>query len=244
MGTLRSETYYSGEYLINALRHTGTLQRMLHDGGDIILFENHANQQISIQLIESGIPLYEIRKIVADNHAKGIYSLFMLWCSMMVPPDGKLFKMDDWMAGFVALNGDRIYAYDIFDGEVFLFPVFFRGEGPVRQVEYGTTVRAGRIQTREIHVTMPGLEGTWRVAYFDEVKTSAQDVLTGAVPLSGLEACYALLGVEPGDDRETIKAAYRMLARRFHPDVNTAPDANEYMIRLNKAYETILDSLS
>lgn len=31
---------------------------------------------------------------------------------------------------------------------------------------------------------------------------------------------YKLLGVEPDADAKTIKAAYRKLARKYHPDVN------------------------
>lgn len=243
MPSMRHETYHSGATLINALRHTGAMTRMLHDGGDIMLFELHTGQQVSVQMIESGIPLYEIRKIVQDNDAKGIYSLFMLWCTMMVPNDGALFKMTDWMRGFLALNGDRVYAYDIFDNQVFLFSVFFEGDGLVQRAVYGPTLRAGRITCRAVEIDLPGLEGVWRVATFEEAKASAQEVLDGVVPLSALEACYALLGVEPGDDRETIKQAYRMLARRYHPDVNDAPEAGEQMRRLNEAYERLLEAL-
>lgn len=246
MGSIRNETYHSGAYLMRALRHTGALSRVLHDGGDIILIEFATGQQVSVQMIQSGIPLYEIRKIVADNHASGIYSLFMLWCSMMVPNDGKLYKMDDWMEGFLALNGDRVYAYDIFDGEVYLFDVFFRGDGPVQRAEYGTTLRAGRIHCEERVIDYPGLEGVWRLATFDTIQRryTTEDVLGGVLPLSSLEACYMLLGVVPGDDRETIKGAYRMLARRYHPDANSAPDAHEQMQKLNEAYERIVESMT
>lgn len=245
MGSIRNETYYAGEYLMKALRQTGALSRVLHDGGDIILIELATGEQVSVQMIQSGIPLYEIRKIVADNHASGIYSLFMLWCSMMVPNDGKLYKMDDWMEGFLALNGDRVYAYDIFDGEVYLFDVFFRGDGPVLRAEYGMTLRAGRIHCEERAIHYPGLEGVWRLATFDTIQRryTTEDILKGALPLTNLEACYALLGVAEGDDRETVKQAYRMLARRYHPDANTDPDAHDQMQKLNEAYDKILDSL-
>ncbi len=59
----------------------------------------------------------------------------------------------------------------------------------------------------------------------------------------GLEAAYALLGIEAGDDRETVKQAYRLLARRYHPDQNPEPTAHQTTQRLNEAYQKVLDAL-
>jgi curved DNA-binding protein CbpA len=67
--------------------------------------------------------------------------------------------------------------------------------------------------------------------------------MTGAAALSGLEAAYALLGVDSGDDRDTVKRAYRLLARRYHPDQNPDPLAHQYMQRLNDAYQRVLAAL-
>lgn len=36
---------------------------------------------------------------------------------------------------------------------------------------------------------------------------------------------YAILEVKPSDDIKAIKTAYRRLARKYHPDVRTQPDA-------------------
>jgi hypothetical protein len=245
MPSLRHETYYAGEQLIHQMHHSGTLQRMLHDGGDIFLFETASGAKVSIHMIESGIPLYEIRKILNGNTRQGIYTLFMLWCSMMVPNDGQIFKMTDWMQAFIALNGDRIYAYDIFDSEVYLFQVYFHRQGNSAHylVEYGLTVRAGRLGYKDLDLRLSPDDLTWKVAYFGVPKYSAHDVLTGAVVLSGLEAAYALLGVDAGDDRDTVKQAYRLLARRYHPDQNQDPAAHEHMQRLNDAYQRVLAAL-
>ncbi|MFP1878071.1 curved DNA-binding protein [Lonsdalea quercina] len=53
---------------------------------------------------------------------------------------------------------------------------------------------------------------------------------------------YALLGVEPSDDIKAIKAAYRKLARKYHPDVSTEPDAAEKFKSVAEAYEVLKDS--
>ncbi len=52
---------------------------------------------------------------------------------------------------------------------------------------------------------------------------------------------YAVLQVSPTAEAAVIEAAYRQLARLYHPDVNRAPDAKERMQALNAAYEVLGD---
>jgi hypothetical protein len=52
---------------------------------------------------------------------------------------------------------------------------------------------------------------------------------------------YRILGVsKKATDRE-IKSAYRKLARQFHPDVSTSPDANDRFTEINNAYHILVD---
>lgn len=53
---------------------------------------------------------------------------------------------------------------------------------------------------------------------------------------------YSILQVHESAEPEVIEAAYRRLARKYHPDVNTSPDATETMQRLNDAYAVLSDS--
>jgi len=51
---------------------------------------------------------------------------------------------------------------------------------------------------------------------------------------------YKILGVEKNADDKTIKAAYRKLARKHHPDVNPdEPKAEERFKEINEAYEVL-----
>jgi molecular chaperone DnaJ len=52
---------------------------------------------------------------------------------------------------------------------------------------------------------------------------------------------YDLLGVPRDADAETIKKAYRRLARQMHPDVNPDPAAQERFKEISRAYEVLSD---
>jgi hypothetical protein len=52
---------------------------------------------------------------------------------------------------------------------------------------------------------------------------------------------YAVLGVRPSATTATIAAAYRTLARRHHPDVSAAPDAEQRMADINAAWAILRD---
>lgn len=52
---------------------------------------------------------------------------------------------------------------------------------------------------------------------------------------------YAVLGVEPETPRDDIRRAYRKLARKFHPDVSTEPDAEARFKEIGEAWDILGD---
>ena len=50
---------------------------------------------------------------------------------------------------------------------------------------------------------------------------------------------YGLLGVEPSADATEIKAAFKHMALKYHPDVYAGSDAEERMRLLLEAYKTL-----
>lgn len=52
---------------------------------------------------------------------------------------------------------------------------------------------------------------------------------------------YRILEVDPLAEQAVILAAYRRLARKYHPDVATGPDAMTRMVEINQAWETLRD---
>lgn len=52
---------------------------------------------------------------------------------------------------------------------------------------------------------------------------------------------YEVLQVSPKAEPEVVEAAYRRLARKYHPDINQDPADAARMADLNRAYETLRD---
>ena len=55
--------------------------------------------------------------------------------------------------------------------------------------------------------------------------------------------CYSILGIPPAATADEIRAAYRRLARQYHPDLNAGPEAEARMKEINEAYDTLSDPL-
>jgi molecular chaperone DnaJ len=53
---------------------------------------------------------------------------------------------------------------------------------------------------------------------------------------------YEILGVSRSASSEELKSAFRTLARKFHPDINKEPDAEEKFKEINEAYAVLTDA--
>lgn len=53
---------------------------------------------------------------------------------------------------------------------------------------------------------------------------------------------YIVLGVDRGADADTVRKAYRKLAREWHPDINKSPRATDRFKEINAAYEVVGDA--
>ena len=67
-----------------------------------------------------------------------------------------------------------------------------------------------------------------------ELKHARTQVTEGATP-------YAVLGVSPTAQADTIRAAHRGLARLLHPDRCRLDNAHDLMTRVNGAYAVLSD---
>lgn len=55
------------------------------------------------------------------------------------------------------------------------------------------------------------------------------------------KSLYDTLGISENASNDDIKKAYRRLARKYHPDINKAKDAEEKFKEINAAYEVLSD---
>lgn len=54
---------------------------------------------------------------------------------------------------------------------------------------------------------------------------------------------FSVLGVKPGASSDEVSAAYRRLAKRWHPDRGGGPGREQQMARINVAYDLLRESL-
>lgn len=52
---------------------------------------------------------------------------------------------------------------------------------------------------------------------------------------------YEILGIKRGASQDEVQRAYRKLARKYHPDVSKAKDAEDKFKEINEAYEVLKD---
>lgn len=52
---------------------------------------------------------------------------------------------------------------------------------------------------------------------------------------------YKILGIPPESGIQTIKKAYRIKVKEYHPDVSTYANAQEMFIKINEAYRCLLN---
>ena len=57
----------------------------------------------------------------------------------------------------------------------------------------------------------------------------------------GVRNLYTILGISKEADQATIRKSFKKLARKYHPDLNKDPKADERFKEVNAAYEVLGD---
>lgn len=56
------------------------------------------------------------------------------------------------------------------------------------------------------------------------------------------EECYTILEIPSGSDAAAVRAAYKRMAKKWHPDMNGHPGAKEAFQRVQRAYSLLIKS--
>jgi hypothetical protein len=214
-----------------------------YDGGDLIRVALPNEETVLIYLIESPMTVSEIGGIVKANTLVGAYTLFVLWSDLLLPAHGIQYVPKDWIEALLTLHGEKIYAFDAFYGdELYIFPVYFQatGRGRERIIRHGGAIDATKLIGDTVQTASPLIAGVWRVASFEPSEDTAPHV---SPVLAALGIYFRRLGIMETTDRAAIKRAFRQLARKYHPDLSTDPDATLRMQKINEAYQRIIEVL-
>jgi hypothetical protein len=75
--------------------------------------------------------------------------------------------------------------------------------------------------------------------YFSDVQIHRPKRAPSRPASTAVQTPYDVLYIKPTAPVEVVAAAYRALARKYHPDLSGRPDAHERMLELNTAYERL-----
>lgn len=248
---MRFTLYAANAHLINELYAVGAISEVLHNGFDIVLARLHDGAQVAFHFMERDIDVGLIQQILDQNSAKQIHTLFILWGAMLLPNNGELYPPYDWMLALLTLYEDRIYGFDAEGPQAWIFPVHFhpQDQGIHRLIEYGEVVNFAHLRAETVIADGQNLRGRCRIAHFEAPRASAHQDHTDAPKghrrfesgvIHTTRESFRILGVSSDADLETVRKAYRALAREFHPDVNPDAAANQQMQAINLAYARIM----
>lgn len=162
-----------------------------------------------------------------------------------------------WLRAVHALTDGRIYAYSLHGGDPHLYEMHFEPTpaGDRFKLVFGAEVTVGDIRFNRITVKERFIKGDWLITVIGDGRywengtrrapftERSRRWKPGHTPKADtrLVRCYRLLGVEPGTRRKEVKAAYRRMARKFHPDTSDLEreEAEIKFKELTDAYNTI-----
>ena len=238
---MRYDTFTAVSQFVTDLQDAGIIRHFYEDG-DMMYFSLKSGERIMGYLIERAFTLQNLLHHISTNTAKGRYSLFFFRDDVFLPADGDFFLIEDWMQALLAVQGGKIYGFDVTGKTAFFFPVYFEGTGRYRHIRHGDDIEITHLHGETIETNEPSIIGKWRMATFearDEAeKTQQRETVIQYNP--NLTPHYGTLGIPQGEGVTAIKKAYRGLARQYHPDLNSNPEAIARMKQINDAYQRLM----
>lgn len=165
----------------------------------------------------------------------------------LLPEAGEvLYDRPLWLQILHALYYGRVYAYTD-TGTLMAMHLERRSDGAYVVSYCPHAIHLGTLRASEIDCLHKQFSGHYRIAMFGESawwkgqRTYEQKQERTYQPPPKQEVTKAdyfqLFGVRRNVTEAELKSAYRRLARQYHPDLCSLPDATERMQEINLAYE-------
>ena len=216
--------------------------------------------KLYLYLVNAPMKVRDIRGILRENSRCTIGTLFLVNAALL-PRHGSQTTMRDWQESLQALNSGFIYALDVVDDGLQIIQVHFATtlKQDVYRVWHLTefSIESAAIRRRSV---FGNIRGEWFVGdvaspqYKRRInsermneqfhyRTKSTTPLSVA-PVDQLREYYDFLGVEHGASYQVVKAAFRRMALKLHPDVSDYPkeEAENRFKELKEVYEFIKDA--
>jgi hypothetical protein len=232
-----------------------------------MVFQNHLadvvvqtwmGTRIYVYVVDSPPRTRDLRHILRDNTRASVGTLFLLDAKIL-PSDGSVIKLDDWLIGLQHIYDGGVYAYHIEGKTASLVRVSFSTTGNVDEYYcwYTADFQIESVTTRRREVTQE-LKGVWQIAdiaspsfkrriNYERLNQRhhyrTRDVHEAQHPVDNKKfmAYCKFLDVSPSADEDQVKQAYRKMALQVHPDVSALPqfEADKRFKMLQEAYDYI-----
>lgn len=222
--------------------------------------------QIHIYVLTEAVKTRFIRQLLQADSAVGVGTMFVVAPDLLPPPETSL-EPPEWLDAIHTLTHERIYTYE----EARLLQVHLEPIGSsTRCRPIYAEVHIQQLRYARVSIKPRAIRGFWLVADFggqafwksstrhyqppprrqyqapphasaDQTHRPHDPPPPPPRPRSELEISYELLGIRQGASREEVKAAFRRLARTFHPDVSDLEkdEAEARFKAVSAAYEYI-----
>lgn len=249
---LRIHKQRTRAYLVHALENAPGVADIPDEWEDMIYVRLVSGALIVIYLWDRAGDVLDVQQVFEANTRRGLHTLVILSAAMLLPEHKALYQPEDWMLGLAEIYGGKIYNYRVMRLNVDICPMHFAAVDQRYRATFGDAIEIERLQARRVMTPAGDILladfGGERVAFAassppPQEATAAPkgqaEPATAGPDFSATEP-HRVLGVAHDADRATVKARFRDLARRYHPDADPRPGAKARMQALNAAYRALI----